>query len=233
MKYFCRCPFGLAFDEANLQCDWPWPVPACANSGPVIGSQPGVPSRAEFAKSFNPLGGGNTSPFPSVPTIPSFESSRTARPNTSPGGLRSGKAFEENIASDSCENCFSNVLTITGAGRVNDNGLEVASPAPHSSGSFGRGGQRLRKPKAETFSSTAAPSYSPSSASPVADGYNYPVPANPLSSPAPLNNPSTPGIVPPTFLTSSQHSHYQVTTSLHPPSLSVWASLCPTQARLD
>ena len=53
----------------------------------------------------------------------------------------------------------------------------------------------MRKPKAETFSSTAAPSYSSSTASPVADGYNYPVPANPLSSPAPPYNPSTSGIV--------------------------------------
>ena len=194
MKYFCRCPFGLAFDEANLQCDWPWPVPACANSGPVIGSQPGLPSRAEFAKSFNPLGGGNTSPFPSVPTIPSFESSRTARPNTSPGGLRSGKAFEENIASDSCENCFSNVLTITGTGRVNGNGLEVASP--HGSGSFERGGQRLRKPKAETFSSTASPlvpGYQPESEYDLslADGYSYSGPVS-SSPPPPLN---TAGIV--------------------------------------
>ena len=178
-KYFFRCPFGLAFDEATLRCDWPWLVPACDNTGPIIGSQPVLPSRAEFAKSFNPLGGaggaggggGTNSPFPSVPSIPSFESSRTGRPNL--GGQRAGKAFDSNVARDSCENCFSNVLTITGAGRVNDNGLEVASP--HSSGSFGRAGQRLRKPKAETFSSTA----------------------NPLSSPAAPHNPSTSGIVPP------------------------------------
>ena len=180
-------------------------MPACDNAGPqIIGSQPVLPSRAEFAKSFNPVGGGGaaSSPFPSVPSIPSFESSRTSRPNQ--GGQRAGKAFDSNVARDSCENCFSNVLTITGAGRVNDNGLEVASPAPHSSGSFGRGGQRLRKPKAETFSSTAAPSYSPG---PLADGYNYPVPANPLSSPAPSYNPSTSGIVPPppTPANTSQH----------------------------
>ena len=176
-------------------------------------------------------GGAASSPFPSVPSIPSFESSRTSRPNQ--GGQRAGKAFDSNVARDSCENCFSNVLTITGAGRVNDNGLEVASPAPHSSGSFGRGGQRLRKPKAETFSSTAAPSYSPS---PLADGYNYPVPANPLSSPAPSYNPSTSGIVPPpppSPANTSQHSHYQVMTSQPRRSLSRWASLSPTQGRPD
>ena len=153
--------------------------------------------------------GANSSPFPSVASIPSFESSRTGRP--SPSGQRAGKSFDSTVARDSCENCFSNVVTITGAGRVNDNGLEVASP--HSSGTFGRGGQRLRKPKAETFSGTAAPTYSPSTGSPVsvADGYNYPVPANPLSSPAPPYNPSTSGIVPPPH---HHHRQHQPTLSL-------------------
>ena len=196
-KYSSRCPFGLAFDEATLRCDWPWLVPACDNTGPVIGSQPLLPSRAEFAKSFNPLAGGggggaSSSPFPSVASIPSFESSRTAQPSL--GGERTGKAFDSNVARDSCENCFSNVLTITGNGRVNGNGLEVASP--HGSGSFERGGQRLRKPKAETFSSTASPlvpGYQPESEYDLslADGYSYSGPVS-SSPPPPLN---TAGIV--------------------------------------
>ncbi|GBP68299.1 Probable chitinase 10 [Eumeta japonica] len=31
--YEFRCPFGLGFDAARLQCDWPWLVPACGNIG--------------------------------------------------------------------------------------------------------------------------------------------------------------------------------------------------------
>ena len=107
-----RCPFGLAFDEANLRCDWPWLVPACGNvgAGAYVGAGAGLPSRKDFAREFNPLGNSNinSSPFPSVPSIPSFESSRTVGP------LRQGKDFDEDVVKDSCENCFSNVLTITG-----------------------------------------------------------------------------------------------------------------------
>ncbi len=30
--YEFRCPFGLAFDEDFLICNWPWLVPACGGS---------------------------------------------------------------------------------------------------------------------------------------------------------------------------------------------------------
>lgn len=181
-----RCPFGLAFDEANLRCDWPWLVPACGNVGgyPAAAGGAALPSRAEFAKSFNPLEGAvgvNTSPFPSVPSIPSFESSRTARPGPAP--LRSGKAFDDvgGVAVESCDNCFSNVVTITGHGRLTSEGLEVA------------GGPRPRQPKAQQLSTTAGPE--------AGAGYSYPVPSNPLplvvatptTAAPPSYNPSTSG----------------------------------------
>lgn len=192
--HISRCPFGLAFDEANLRCDWPWLVPACGNVGvgpAYAGAGPALPSRAEFAKSFNPIGEGvNSSPFPSVQSIPSFESSRTANPP-----FRRGKAFDDNVARDSCENCQSPVLTITGRGQVNNKGLEVAGDIGH----------RLRQPKAQQFpSTTALPSYG--STEGYDQGYNYPVPASPLplalvptstTAAPPSYNPSSPGMVHP------------------------------------
>ena len=196
-----RCPFGLAFDEANLRCDWPWLVPACGNVGvdPAYArAGPALPSRAEFAKSFNPIGEGvNSSPFPSVPSIPSFESSRTANPP-----FRRGKAFDDgsNVARESCENCQSPVLTITGRGQVNNKGLEVAA---------GGLGQRLRQPKAQVLpSTTALPSYGPTEGydADYDAGYSYPVPASPLplapvptttTAAPPSYNPSSPGMVHP------------------------------------
>ena len=36
--YEFRCPFGLAFDEANLMCNWPWLVPACGGAGAPAGA---------------------------------------------------------------------------------------------------------------------------------------------------------------------------------------------------
>lgn len=47
--YEFRCPFGLAFDEVNLMCNWPWLVPACGGSG-------AGPSAIRSGKAF---GGGN------------------------------------------------------------------------------------------------------------------------------------------------------------------------------
>jgi len=222
--YEFRCPFGLAFDEANLRCEWPWLVAACDNNGGYsVGSQ--LPSRKDFAKSYNP--GSNNSPFPSVPSIPNFESSRTAVP-------RGGKAHAPipeftnlpprgQVVKDSCENCFSNVLTVTGKGHDNGKGIEVAGPL--GAGSNFR--NTFRKPKAQQFSTTASPSYSPSStlqplyspsttlrpvttASTTAsysqpsyggsassdtesdNGYNYPVPPNPLEFPSTTLKPYKP-----------------------------------------
>ena len=43
--YEFRCPFGLAFDEANLMCNWPWLVPACG--GGAVG-----PSALRNGKAF-------------------------------------------------------------------------------------------------------------------------------------------------------------------------------------
>merc|ERR1712106_1117025 len=222
--YEFRCPFGLAFDEANLRCEWQWLVSSCDNDGGYsISSQ--LPSRKDFASNYNP--GGNNSPFPSVPSIPNFESSRTAIP-------RGGKSQEQRIpvptfsnlpprgqvVKDSCENCFSNVLTITGKGHDNGNGLEVAGPL--GAGSDFR--NTFRKPKAQQFPATAIPSYSPSSplrpvyspSTPATavgptttyeqpsygesasndkqadNGYNYPVPLNPLVFPSTTLKPYKP-----------------------------------------
>ena len=137
--YEFRCPFGLAFDEANLRCDWPWNVPGCDNDGGNHLVSPQLPTRKEVAQN---LVIGNVSPFPSVPTIPSFESSRTAVPNF---GGQPGPTFPNleqqqprvgKVVKDSCENCQSPVLTITGHGVSNGKGLEVAAPV-------GRGGKQV------------------------------------------------------------------------------------------
>lgn len=223
--YEFRCPFGLAFDEANLRCEWPWLVSSCDNEGGYsISSQ--LPSRKDFASNYNP--GGNNSPFPSVPSIPNFESSRTAIPR----GGKSNVPTRDNIPTfsnlpprgqvvkDSCENCFSNVLTITGKGHDNGNGIEVGGPL--GAGSDFR--NTFRKPKAQQFPTTAIPSYSPSStlqpvyspSTPVTtarptttyeqpaygesasndnqadNGYNYPVPLNPLAFPSTTLKPFKP-----------------------------------------
>ena len=135
-------------------------------------------------------------------SIPSFESSRTAIPQTIP--VRKGKTFNDgdNVAKDSCENCFSNVLTITGSGRVNGNGLEVSRPR----------GQRFRQPKNQQLGPSTTigplPSYGSSTTEYFDDnvaaggyedynddaGYNYPVPSHPL--PIQLPTPTTPAPVP-------------------------------------
>merc|ERR1719397_898687 len=138
--YEFRCPFGLAFDEANLRCDWPWNVPGCDNEGGNHLVSPQLPTRKEIAQNFNP--GGNVSPFPSVPTIPSFESSRTAvpnfgrQPNPTFPNLEQQRPRVGKVVKDSCENCQSPVLTITGHGVSNGKGLEVAAQP-------GRGGKGL------------------------------------------------------------------------------------------
>merc|ERR1719397_2293355 len=138
--YEFRCPFGLAFDEANLRCDWPWNVPGCDNEGGNHLVSPQLPTRKEIAQNFNP--GGNVSPFPSVPTIPSFESSRTAvpnfgrQPNPTFPNLEQQRPRVGKVVKDSCENCQSPVLTITGHGVRNGKGLEVAAQP-------GRGGKGL------------------------------------------------------------------------------------------
>ena len=36
--YEFRCPFGLAFDEVNLMCNWPWLVPACGGGAAPAGA---------------------------------------------------------------------------------------------------------------------------------------------------------------------------------------------------
>ena len=82
---------------------------------------------------------------------------------------------------ESCDNCFSNVVTITGHGRLTSGGLEVA------------GGPRQRQPKAQLLSTTAGPE--------AGAGYSYPVPSNPLplvvatptTAAPPSYNPSTSG----------------------------------------
>ena len=40
--YEFRCPFGLAFDEVNLICNWPWLVPACGGTGGRVGKTLGA-----------------------------------------------------------------------------------------------------------------------------------------------------------------------------------------------
>jgi len=177
--YEFRCPFGLAFDEANLRCEWPWLVSGCDNNGDGHLLSVSLPTRKDFARDYNP--GGNISPFPSVPTIPTFESSRTAIPGVSqqdfvsqnfprpkeiprqnfpsPERPRTGK-----VAKDSCENCFSNVVTITGTGVTNGRGLEVVTPVRGGKGldldgSLGSGSDlrsRYRNP-APVHHSTIAP----------------------------------------------------------------------------
>ncbi len=55
--YEFRCPFGLAFDEANLLCDWPWRVPACGGAGAAGGA-------IRAGKAFGGNRGGNNRGLP-------------------------------------------------------------------------------------------------------------------------------------------------------------------------
>ena len=55
--YEFRCPFGLAFDEEQLLCNWPWLVPACG--GTRQGRVRTVPKGVRGGKSF---GGGGRRP---------------------------------------------------------------------------------------------------------------------------------------------------------------------------
>jgi len=239
--YEFRCPFGLAFDEANLRCEWPWLVSACDNDGGYsVASQ--LPTRKDFANNYNP--GGNNSPFPSVPSIPNFESSRTAVPR----GGKSHLPIPEftnlpprgQVVKDSCENCFSNVLTITGKGHDNGNGIEVAGPL--GAGSNFR--NTFRKPKAKQFSTTAIPAYSPSStlrpdyspSTPITtagptkptyqqpassgtqadNGYNYPVPLNPLEFPSTTLKPYKPSSTSrPAYRPTTSQTSYNPSTTEH------------------
>ena len=90
--------------------------------------------------------------------------------------MRKSKAFDDDVASDGCDNCFSNVLTISGHGRVNNHGLEVA--------------HNQRQPK-QLSSSTPLPSYNPSTPQYADAGYDLP-----SSTPAPpAYNPSTAGMM--------------------------------------
>lgn len=129
--YEFRCPFGLAFDEPNLRCNWPWLVPACGNSGNTGRRSKSLPSPRRQKDGHQDFAS------PTFSGIPSFESSRTSGnvvPTVESGterNLRNGKTirdqkFKAGVVKDSCSNCFSQVITITGEGRVNDNGIEVA-----------------------------------------------------------------------------------------------------------
>ena len=50
--YEFRCPFGLAFDEANLICNWPWLVPGCQGT-----------TGGRLGKAIGALRGGKASKF--------------------------------------------------------------------------------------------------------------------------------------------------------------------------
>ncbi len=214
--YEFRCPFGLAFDEATLRCDWPWLVSSCANEGQYsTGSSP-LPSRKDFANNYQPAG--TSSPFPSVPSIPSFESERTPAGSLLVGGLAPG-----DVVSEGCDNCYSPVLTITGNGYNNGKGIEVAGPVGLESNNYD---SNIPLPGygstgAPQYSTTAQPTYRPTTPQPTyrpttpqptyrptptyttpkaptpsagfsqsSPGYDYPEPAHPLqypsSTPAPL-----------------------------------------------
>ena len=82
--YEFRCPFGLAFDEEQLLCNWPWLVPACG--GTRQGRVRVVPKGVRGGKSF---GGGAASRRPAH--------NRGAANNRFPlGGGGVGGAFQSN-----------------------------------------------------------------------------------------------------------------------------------------
>ena len=68
--YEFRCPFGLAFDEVNLICNWPWLVPSCEGT-----------TGGRLGKAIGALRGGNANRF----------SNGFSRPP-----VRGGKAFGGN-----------------------------------------------------------------------------------------------------------------------------------------
>jgi len=289
--YEFRCPFGLAFDENNLRCDWPWLVSSCDNggaSGFAAAAPLRLPTRKEVVQNFRAQP--SRSPFPSVPSIPSFESSRTAIPRggrhqfattkpiltsnrptitarknvpfraqsilaTRPTPIstfiknnrnrnkilqptispitnspftpsrfttklprvfkeqniptrfttklptvikeqfiptrfttklpRVGKKQREGsnkindfvvgtVAKDSCENCFSPVLTISGKGRLNSKGIEVANEKERQGRQQFNNNAPYKAP--QTTTSSTLQEYQQNDR-----GYEYPVPNNPLS----------------------------------------------------
>ena len=75
--YEFRCPFGLAFDEAKLICDWPWLVPGCegtpgyARPGPDLGRGGRLLSDRHHPKGAGARGTGIAKPVNSIVDRPS------------------------------------------------------------------------------------------------------------------------------------------------------------------
>ena len=236
---YSRCPFGLAFDEANLRCDWPWLVSNCAHTGDYPVSAP-LPSRKEVIQTYQPV---NVSPFPPVPSIPTFESSRTQGGGNRYPGF--GLPVEEIVKE--CDNCYSPVLTITGSGVVNGNGIEVggavgagssnydsaaplpsygstttAQPAYRPSPSYRPTTTTSPPPRPTTAYTTTTPRPTYSQAQPTysttvepgyaasSPGYEYPVPSNPLNyGGISVSNPGENGLIP--------SPHTRPSTTARPP----------------
>jgi len=226
--YEFRCPFGLAFDEANLRCEWPWLVDSCANNGELIGSGGGgpLPTRKDIAQNYQPTAGGRgfsaglppvgPSPFPTVPTIPSFESSRTQ------GSGRLAPFREGEEVRSGCDNCQSPVLTVVGNGRNNGRGIEVGGGGGVFPETVRSGGALLDDDLLAGYGgsgilTTVTPAYRPAPTSAYASTSSRPAPTSAYSTtsyrPSPNPYPSTTAgysanSFQPAFFPSSQAPQY-------------------------
>ena len=185
--YEFRCPFGLAFDEANLMCNWPWLVSACGGTGAPPGGEirggkafngprgNGLPHRGPSINAGGKLPGGHGGNFGGIQsTLPgSFKSPNPARQPTIPSSGRpnfgtTASPFEFGVGIDECIDCESASIEITGHGEVNSAGIETF-----------RGGHG--RPDQPTYGSTTASpvSYSPTPAYVSTTTYNPPEPYEP------------------------------------------------------
>ncbi|ROT84212.1 Chitinase-3-like protein 3 [Penaeus vannamei] len=118
-QYEFRCPFGLAYDEANGLCNWPWLVEGCGHTGPIPDGYGGVSSGAVPVSVASIAGGG-------------FSQGKAV--------FGDGSASQDLYggSSESCEDCGSTELAIGGQGVYNANlGLIVGADQSNERLSYG------------------------------------------------------------------------------------------------
>ncbi|KAG7175704.1 Chitotriosidase-1-like 6, partial [Homarus americanus] len=112
MQYEFRCPFGLAYDEANGICNWPWLVSSCGLSGQAPGRYNVDTGAAPVSVDLIAGGGGRGGRGKNI-----------GRGNAAIQSLHDGSS-----SSESCINCGSAELTIRGKGVYNvEKGLIIST----------------------------------------------------------------------------------------------------------
>ena len=207
-----RRPFQSTFSPATFS---PRPIPTSSPFSTDFGS------RAPFQSTFSPSAF-SPSPRPNTGRQPNRFGDRTPTQTTRRPKQFGGFEFGDIVpGSQGCKNCESQTLFITGNGFSNGKGIEVAQGGRggKSNGGFPSSTASPVTPGYQPFFSTT-PDYGSGEGLAVDnDGYNYPVPSNPLQLPGygiGVSNDGEYGIIPGSGISSTSAIPASTTTTAAP-----------------